>query len=107
MANRTPMQKELAKNSRKNFLINNRGLCREYTVWHRLMKIKRIPKWADRDEIKKVYEECGKRRSSGEKVTVDHIVPLQGKVVSGLHVHENLRIIPGKDNDLKYNKWPL
>ena len=36
---------------------------------------------------------------------VDHIIPLQGKNVSGLHVFSNLRVIPGEENVKKSNKY--
>ena len=38
---------------------------------------------------------------------VDHIIPLQGRKVSGLHVFSNLRVIPGSDNVKKSNKFHI
>ena len=43
----------------------------------------------------------------GEPYHVDHIIPLQGKKVSGLHTFANLRVIPGSDNVKKSNKFPI
>jgi len=36
---------------------------------------------------------------------VDHIIPLQGETISGLHVPNNLRVIPWLDNIKKGNKY--
>lgn len=63
------------------------------------------PKWVNRDAILAVYLEAKKRRIAGEDVHVDHIVPLDGKTVSGLHVPWNLQIIPAAENVQKRNRW--
>lgn len=66
---------------------------------------KATPKWADRNKIKEIYKKCiAKSKDSGIKYEVDHIVPLKGVNVSGLHVHWNLQIIKATENRSKSNK---
>ena len=66
---------------------------------------KATPKWADRIKIKNIYQECiALSKLSGIKYEVDHIVPLKGNNVSGLHVHWNLQIIKATENRSKSNK---
>ena len=38
---------------------------------------------------------------------VDHVIPLQGKNVSGFHVWNNLRVIPQAVNRSKYNRYDI
>lgn len=63
------------------------------------------PKWlteSQKVEILAIYEEASKR--PGGPWHVDHIVPLAGKTVCGLHVPWNLRIITVHENVVKHNK---
>ena len=46
-------------------------------------------------------------KASGIEHHVDHIIPLQGHKVSGLHVFSNLRVIPGSDNVKKSNSFTV
>lgn len=65
------------------------------------------PSWADRAAIRKVFADCISRsRETGVKHEVDHVVPLRGKLVKGLHIHTNLRIITAIENRAKSNHFP-
>lgn len=70
-------------------------------------KIQRTPTWSDKDKIAAIYEEAAAMRALGIDVHVDHIVPLQGKLVSGLHVHNNLQLLLAADNLTKRNKFAV
>lgn len=70
-------------------------------------KLQRTPKWLNDGhlfEIESVYNYCSALRRIGLNYHVDHIVPLQGKNISGLHLPWNLQVLPAKINWVKGNK---
>lgn len=108
-------KKSQAKNSHKKALRQikyrkeNPGLSASYCAIRRALLLQRTPKWLSeqhKDEIKQFYIDAADCQwLSSEPLHVDHIVPLKGKNVSGLHVPWNLRVILRSDNCKKSNKY--
>ncbi|WDH24416.1 HNH endonuclease signature motif containing protein [Pseudomonas chlororaphis] len=64
------------------------------------------PSWVDCDAIKALYVEAKQRTvATGIKHEVDHIIPIQGKRVCGLHVPWNLRVVTKAANIRKHAKF--
>lgn len=77
-------------------------LAADYTA----RKLRATPAWADPEAILEVYREAERLTAeTGIAHEVDHVVPLRGKQVCGLHVAENLRAIPKAENRKKYNTF--
>lgn len=66
---------------------------------YRARKEERTPSWANLAKIKEFYDNCPKG------MTVDHVIPLHGVLVCGLHVENNLQYLSGEDNSRKNNKF--
>ena len=66
------------------------------------------PAWANQFFIEEIYDLARLRtKYLGVKHSVDHIVPMTSKLVCGLHVEHNLRVIPHRQNISKLNRhWP-
>ena len=66
------------------------------------------PSWANKFFIAEAYRLAKLREKiCGGKWHVDHIVPLASKLVCGLHIEQNLQVIPGIENIAKGNRrWP-
>jgi len=73
----------------------------------RAAKINATPIWADKEAIESKYALSTflNQYTFGVGYHVDHIVPLRGKNVCGLHVEYNLQVIRAEDNMVKSNKW--
>lgn len=65
---------------------------------YRASKIQRTPSWANLDKISDIYKNCP------EGYHVDHIYPLNGTIVCGLHVEDNLQYLLAIDNIKKGNR---
>lgn len=75
---------------------------------YRAKRLQATPSWVEEFLIEEAYD-LAQRRSKvfGFDWHVDHIVPLKSSLVCGLHVHNNLQVIPGKENASKNNRhWP-
>lgn len=69
---------------------------------------KRTPSWADRGLMLGFYRIARRiSQCTGIRFHVDHIIPLCGRLVSGLHVPANLRVIPAKINVHKSSKFEI
>ena len=91
--------KEKYNNSAKEWRANNPHMMTAYTRNYNLSRSKRTPIWADITEINNFYRNCP------EGLSVDHIHPLHGKLISGFHVVNNLQYLTRNKNSEKSNKF--
>jgi hypothetical protein len=68
-------------------------------------KRRQTPAWANQDAMQAVYIKAAAiSRESGVRHDVDHVIPLQGKAVCGLHCEANLQILTKVENVRKWNR---
>lgn len=81
---------------------------RKYTSDYRARKLNATPAWLTEDQKSHIADIYYHARDcevvSGEKYEVDHIVPLKGENICGLHVPWNLQVLPQSLNRRKNNK---
>ena len=92
---------EKVKETKRLYVSRNLHLYRAHCAKRRAAKLQRTPPWANLKDIKRFYMNCP------EGMEVDHIIPLQGETVSGLHVLKNLQYLTPEQNRSKHNDFPL
>ena len=92
-------EKGLAR--KRKYATSDRGrkLHKAVEAKRRAIKLNATPSWADLEAIKEFYRNCP------EGYHVDHIIPLKGKTVTGLHVLANLQYLPAEENIRKGNRY--
>ena len=95
------INKEIVNNKAKIYRQNNKYIFNAKTAKYRASKLKATPNWANLIAIKEIYRTCP------EGYHVDHIVPLQGELVCGLHCEFNLQHLPASENLSKGNRFEV
>jgi hypothetical protein len=86
----------------------NPGKINTYAAKRRSSKADRTPPWLaseQHEQILAFYTMAVTLSNSGESYHVDHIIPLRGRTVSGLHVPWNLQVLTQTDNLKKNNHF--
>ena len=88
---------------------NNKPIKATLEGKRRAAKLQRTPKWDPEAHLIQAKYQLANMltRETGKPHHVDHIIPLQGKKVCGLHVFSNLRVILGEENIKKSNKFSI
>jgi len=94
--------------ARKEHHLRNTNRANMWNVECKLRKRGRpLPPWANVAAIEAVYRMAHAiTKATGVRHAVDHIYPLKGERVSGLHVENNLQILTRVENGRKGNKVP-
>lgn len=97
---------EHLRGTRRIYRKANLGKFAAYSGKRRARKLNATPEWANEFFIEEAYDLAKIRtKITGFEWHVDHIIPLQGRNVCGLHVENNLQVIPWFENISKGNKY--
>jgi hypothetical protein len=101
--------KEASLLSKKIYRAENKGKINALCAARKKAVKQRTPQWLtsfDRLKIRCMYQLAAMyTKENNEPWHVDHVIPLQGKTVSGLHVPNNLQVICGLENIKKKNRY--
>lgn len=86
----------------------NKGVVNAIQMRRWAAKFRATPVWANQNAIEAIYREAARlTRETGIRYEVDHVYPLQGDTVCGLHVEANLQILTKVENARKHNRIPV
>ena len=95
----------------KKYRAKNKELCNYLCQRRKIDKMHRTPAWLTEDDkwmMEQAYEIAALRTEMlGVEFHVDHVIPLRGRSVSGLHVPTNLRVVTWLENQRKTNKFEV
>ena len=91
--------KERLNKKASQYKKDNKGKINSLNAKRRAAKLERTVGWSDDLVIQMIYDDCP------VGYQVDHIIPLQGDNVSGLHVAWNLQYLTAEENNSKGNKY--
>ncbi len=94
--------KHRCRGYKKKWAKANPGLVNEKTRRRQAAQINATPSWLSEKHIEEMVKIYAKAAESSKQV--DHIIPLQGKTVCGLHVPWNLQLLTATENREKSNK---
>jgi hypothetical protein len=113
-ANAEPLPKPRKPNAAERREIARRraeehaAIVRHHAAKRRSARLRRTPPWANMEAIQAIYARARELTvSTGIEHHVDHRYPLQGELVSGLHVAENLQVLTGSENSRKRNRFEV
>tara|TARA_R110002060_G_scaffold47797_3_gene58802 strand:+ start:41 stop:559 length:519 start_codon:yes stop_codon:yes gene_type:complete len=95
--------KEDYQKTQKEWVTNNRGRYNAIKARYRASKLRATPSWLSESMILEITSFYNIAKWYKSTMHVDHIIPLQGKNVCGLHVPWNLQILTASENSSKSN----
>lgn len=97
--------KEKCRSAERKWAKQNPGKRNANTARRQSKKLQATPLWGNEFFIEEAYSLSSLRtKILGFKWNVDHSVPLRSKIVCGLHVDQNLQVIPAVLNHSKGNR---
>lgn len=96
-------KKDNTKQAHQRSYEKNKDKIKERSSLAKFSRGLRVPSWyaSQKELIEQFYEKCP------EGYQVDHIIPLKGKLVSGLHVLNNLQYLTIEENLKKNNSYTI